>query len=130
METKEFAACVEEATVVYLDRTDVISECPWSKHPQFKGVYLKHIITGKDTGGILSCHMVKIEPNHILEDHVHERQSELHEVIYGDGQFILEATESSYHPGAMGMIPKGSHHKVCAGKSGLVLLAHFYPALL
>ena len=28
----------------------------WSKHPTFKGVELKHIITAKDTDGKFSCH--------------------------------------------------------------------------
>ena len=34
----------------------------WSKHPIFDGVELKHIITGKDTEGQFSYHLVRIAP--------------------------------------------------------------------
>ena len=34
----------------------------WSKHPTFKGVELKHIITAKDTDGKFSYHLVRIAP--------------------------------------------------------------------
>jgi hypothetical protein len=30
----------------------------------------------------------------------------------------------------MAVIPKGTKHKVTAGKEGLVLRAHFFPALM
>lgn len=35
-----------------------------------------------------------------------------------------------YHPKCMGVIPKGTKHKVVAGENGLILLAKFFPALM
>jgi len=130
METREITASMANGSTTYMDRDDATGEIPWNQHPKFKGVYLKHIIKGTDTGGMLSCHMVRIDPNAILEEHVHEDQWELHEVIEGEGKFTLESKETPYHPGRMGIIPKGTKHKVIAGESGLVLLAKFFPALL
>ena len=88
------------------------------------------MIKGTDTEGLLSCHLVPIDPDSVLEQHVHEGQWELHEVIEGEGSFILGAKKTPYYRGRMGIIPKGTNHKVIAGKNGLVLLAKFFPALL
>ena len=40
---------------------------PWSKHPVFEGVELKHIITSEKTDGQFSFHLVKIAGNRELE---------------------------------------------------------------
>lgn len=130
METREIAVCLANGTTTYVDRDDAAGEIPWNQHPKFKGVYLKHLIKGADTDGKLSCHMVKIDPDAILEEHIHENQWELHEVIEGEGKFILDTKETPYYPGRMGMIPKGTNHKVIAGEKGMVLLAKFFPALI
>ena len=98
--------------------------------PAPKGVFLKHLIKGVDTEGKLSCHLVKIDPNCVLEEHIHEGQCELHEVIEGEGNCILDTKKTPYNPGRITMIPKGIKHKVIAGNSGLVFLAKFFPALL
>jgi mannose-6-phosphate isomerase-like protein (cupin superfamily) len=130
METKEIVVCLANGTATYVDRDDAAEEIPWNQHPKFKGVYLKHIIKGADTEGKLSCHMVKMNPDAILEEHVHGNQWELHEVIEGEGKFFLGTKETPYFPGRMGVIPRGTNHKVIAGKSGMVLLAKFFPALV
>lgn len=39
------------------------ADIPWSKHPTFDGVELKHIITAKETGGQFSYHLVRIASN-------------------------------------------------------------------
>lgn len=130
METRESMAYMTKGSITFMDRDDAAEEIPWSPHPKFKGVNMKHLIKGIDTDGMLSCHMVRIDPDAILEDHSHENQWELHEVIEGEGKFILESKETLYYPGRMGMIPKGVSHKVIAGKNGLILLAKFFPALL
>jgi quercetin dioxygenase-like cupin family protein len=130
MGTKEIVTFMENGSTTYIDRDKATGEIPWNEHPKFKGVFLKHIIQGIDTDGMLSCHMVKIDPNAILEDHAHENQWELHEVIEGEGIFFLESKETLYHPGRMGIIPKGTNHKVIAGENGLILLAKFFPALI
>jgi quercetin dioxygenase-like cupin family protein len=130
METSEIAACMTNGSTTLMDRDDMISEMPWNEHPKFKGVYLKQVVKGADTAGMLSCHMVRMGPNAILEEHVHENQWELHEVIDGEGVFLLDSKETRYHPGRMGLIPKGTKHKVIAGNSGLFLFAKFFPALV
>ena len=130
METREITACIANGSTTYMDREESTGEIPWNQHPKFKGVYLKHIIKGTDTDGMLSCHMVRIDANAILEEHDHENQWELHEVIEGEGKFVLESKETPYHPGRIGIIPKGTKHKVIAGEDGLILLAKFFPALM
>lgn len=130
MEASEISAFMANGSITYPDRDDLAGRIEWSEHPKFKGVYLKHLIRGADTDGKLSCHLVRIDPGSILEEHVHENQWELHEVIEGEGSFILGTKETAYHPGRIVIIPKEMKHKVIAGKSGLVLLAKFFPALL
>ena len=47
----------------------------WSKHPTFEGVELKHIITGKQTEGQFSYHLVRIAPGKAIKNHIHEKIS-------------------------------------------------------
>ena len=129
MENREISACIANGSITYVERDDQTSNIQWNEHPKFKRVYIKHLIRGADTEGKLSSHLVKIDPDCVLEQHVHEAQWELHEVIEGDGSFVLGTKETPYYPGRMGIIPKGMIHSVRAGKSGLVLLAKFFPAL-
>ena len=130
METKMISTNIANGTVHYSDRTENISEVEWAKHPKFKGVYLKHIIKGADTDGLFSSHLVKIDPDCCLENHCHENQLELHEVIEGVGKCQLIEERFDYHLGKMAVIPKGESHMVQAGKNGLTLLAKFFPAML
>ncbi len=102
----------------------------WIPHPQFKGVYLKHIITGTDTDGSLSLHLVKVDPDCALAEHQHMGQLELHEVIQGEGVCRLEEQTVIYVPGTLTVIPLGSRHEVTAGAPGLFLKAIFTPALV
>lgn len=129
METKKFAANIANGTVHHYDHSDNISGVEWTKHPGFRGVYLKHIIRGADTEGLFSSHLVRIDPGCCLEKHCHENQLELHEVIEGDGSCQLSEHSFEYHLGKMAVIPKGINHRVQAGGQGLILLAKFFPAL-
>jgi quercetin dioxygenase-like cupin family protein len=130
METAEISAAMANGAITYIDRDDQAGRVQWNDHPKFKGVSLKHLIRGIDTGGSLSCHLVKIDPGCVLDEHIHESQLELHEVIEGEGSFFLGSKETAYHPGCMSVIPRGTKHKVIAGKNGMVLLAKFCPPLL
>jgi quercetin dioxygenase-like cupin family protein len=130
MEAIEILESFANGSITYSERDDSTGQIQWNEHPKFKGVCLKHLIKGVDTQGKLSCHLVRIDPNSVLEDHSHADQWELHEVIAGEGRFVLGARETLYYPGRIGMIPKGMTHKVTAGRTGLVLLAKFFPALL
>ena len=105
------------------------SNVDWSKHPTFSGVYLKHLITGKETDGAYSYHLVKIEPNMSIDTHIHETQLETHEVICGSGVCINNNVSIEYYPGIISIFPAGIEHSVKANEQGLFLFAKFIPAL-
>lgn len=102
----------------------------WNAHPAFMGVYLKHLIKGEQTGGQLSCHLVKIEPGCSIGLHNHLGKRELHEVVRGSGNCSIEDEVIEYGPGKIALIPADVNHEVNAGKDGLLLLAKFFPALV
>lgn len=104
-------------------------ELEWCKHPTFDGVELKHIITGADTNGEFSYHLVRIAPNKKIGNHVHQQQLETHEVIAGNGICINEGKEIPYHCGVISIMKTGKSHEVIAGDDGLYLFAKFIPAL-
>lgn len=105
------------------------ADIPWSKHPTFEGVKLKHIVTAKDTNGSFSYHLVHIAPEKSIGNHIHEMQLETHEIIAGSGVCINDAVSISYETGVISIIPAGVPHEVTAGKDGLYLFAKFIPAL-
>ena len=130
MESSITTAYMETETVHYCDKSENSSEFPWTDHPKFTGVYLKHLIKGTETDGLFSAHIVKIDPNCSLMEHCHEDQWELHEIVKGYGVCRLGNVGYDYHSGIMAVIPKGVSHGVRAGEDGLILLAKFFPALL
>lgn len=105
------------------------SEIPWSRHPAFEGVELKHIITAKQTDGKFSFHLVRIAPNRKIGNHVHKTQLETHEVISGNGVCINDNAKITYETGIISILPMNVPHEVTAGKDGLYLFAKFIPAL-
>lgn len=104
-------------------------DIPWSKHPTFEGVELKHIVTAKDTEGAFSYHLVRIAPNKSIKEHIHETQLETHEVIAGDGLCINDGKVLNYEVGTISIMPAKVPHEVNAGENGLYLFAKFFPAL-
>jgi quercetin dioxygenase-like cupin family protein len=108
-----------------------VNALPWNEHATFKGVYLKHLITSKDTEGKLSCHIVKVTAGNEIGTHVHVGKYELHEVITGEGTGILEDQEMAYKPGVTAVMPPDKKHRVVANQNqDVILLAKFFPALL
>lgn len=101
----------------------------WSKHPTFEGVELKHIVTGKDTDGLFSYHLVQIAPNCSIKEHIHETQLETHEVISGKGLCVNDGVAIPYEAGTISIMPAGIKHEVNAGDEGLYLFAKFMPPL-
>lgn len=130
MKTENLITNLEKGNTHLLTASVSNVEKQWNPHLKFKGVYLKHIITGGQTGNRFSSHIVKIEPGCILDEHIHEGKTELHEVIEGDGICYLNDTRVIYSPGDCATIPDDTKHKVNAGEQGLILLAKFFPALL
>lgn len=110
-------------------KTINFDQIEWSKHPTFEGVELKHIITGKETGGRFSYHLVRIAPGKAIKNHIHETQLETHEVIAGAGVCINDGAELKYEVGVISIIPEKIPHEVQAGDDGLYLFAKFMPAL-
>ena len=111
------------------DATVTFDVIPWSKHPAFEGVELKHIITSERTDGQFSYHLVRIAPNKKIGNHIHEKQLETHEVISGTGVCVNDGVELPYETGVISIFPIGVPHEVIAGDDGLCLFAKFMPAL-
>ena len=105
-------------------------DIPWSKHPAFQGVELKHIVTSAQTGGQFSFHLVRIAPNCAIGNHTHQEQLETHEVAAGSGRCVSGGASLDYQPGAIAILPKGVPHEVTAGPDGLCLFAKFIPAFV
>lgn len=108
-----------------------LAALPWNPHPRFAGVALKDLVTGADTGGALSAHLVRIDAGAELSSHVHDGSLELHEVVQGSGVCTLGKRQAVYRPGVCGLIPAGVAHSVRAdAEEELYILAKFAPALL
>ena len=118
-----------EGRLVLPDMERAFSDVPWSRHPVFEGVELKHIVTAAQTDGQFSFHLVRIAPNKKIGDHVHQTQLETHEVISGSGVCVNGGTAIAYEPGVITVLPKNVPHEVTAGEDGLYLFATFMPAL-
>ncbi|MEA4858052.1 MAG: AraC family ligand binding domain-containing protein [Solidesulfovibrio sp.] len=81
----------------------------WNAHPAFDGVALKHLLRGADTGGAISCHLVRVGPGKALSPHVHAR------LVVGlcqSGGRRIEAAGATWHvgPGEGFVIPAGLAH--------------------
>ena len=120
----------QDATCVLPGGTHQAQAAPWNAHPVFRGVWLKHLVLGKDTGGLLSCHLVRVEAGCEIGGHVHEGSVELHEVLCGQGTCEMEGRETAYAPGVCLVVPRGAAHRVTAHGGDMHLLAKFAPALL
>lgn len=119
----------EGGKLLLKDATVTFDAIPWSKHPAFEGVELKHIITSERTDGQFSYHLVRIAPNKKIGSHIHEKELETHEVISGTGVCVNDGVELPYETGIISIFPVGVPHEVIAGDDGLCLFAKFMPAL-
>lgn len=119
-----------KAGKLILPSTEIsFADIPWSKHPAFEGVELKHIVTSGQTDGQFSYHLVRIASDKKIGNHVHKTQLETHEVISGNGICINDGTEIKYKPGVISILPMNIPHEVIAGNEGLYIFAKFMPAL-
>jgi quercetin dioxygenase-like cupin family protein len=117
-------------TIVSPGQTTGVESLPWNPHSKFAGVFLRHLVTGKDTGGRLSLHHVWVDPGCAIGDHAHAGQVEIHDILAGTGKCTLEGTAISYVPGVVGVMPADQVHRVEAGDKGILLLATFSPPLV
>ncbi len=102
-----------------------IASIPWNAHKEFPGVFLKNVVTGEETGGLLTCHLVRIEPGGKIGLHAHPASIELHEVVAGSGVCVTENGEIPYAPGCVAILARNVPHEVRAGAEGLCLFAKF-----
>jgi quercetin dioxygenase-like cupin family protein len=130
METETIVFNFEKGNTHFLTATVSNIEKQWNPHPKYRGVFLKHIITGEQTANRFSSHIVRIDPGCILDEHIHEGKTELHEVMQGSGICVLNGSQVNYSPGDCAVIPDNIKHVVKAGKDGLIIYAKFIPALL
>lgn len=119
----------EEGRLLLPGDETAFAKIPWSKHPVFEGVELKHIVTAEKTGGQFSFHLVRIASGKKIGNHIHEKQLETHEVISGVGVCVNDGEKLSYEAGVVSIFPMGVPHEVIAGEEGLYLFAKFIPAL-
>ena len=125
-----FLSKILTGTVFSTNEAKAVADLPWNAHASFKGVFLKHLIVGKDTDDKLSYHIVKIEPECVLDTHLHDGKIEIHQIIAGSGKMYLEGKVIDYSQGQICIIPANTPHKVVAGKDGMYILAIFTPSLL
>lgn len=102
---------------------------PWAAHPSFAGVELKQLVSGAQTEGKFSYHLVRIAPGGQIGLHTHPTQLETHEVIAGSGFCLRDGQKIAYEPGVISLLPANVPHEVQAGDEGLYLFAKFIPAL-
>ncbi len=124
-----FETFEKQGTLKLPDTESRFADIPWSKHPTFDGVELKHIVTSQQTGGVFSYHLVRIAPGKSIGTHIHGKQLETHEIIAGKGICINAGNTLCYKPGVISILPMGVPHEVTAGDDGLYLFAKFIPAL-
>lgn len=116
-------------TIVSTDSEWKAGSLPWNPHPKFAGVFLRHLVTGHETGGRMSLHHVRIDAGCSIGDHTHAGQVEVHDVLEGKGTCTVTGKEIPYVPGIMGIVPADTIHRVDAATEGLLLLATFSPPL-
>ena len=126
----DYKANLETGKIEYSNNIIAVEDLKWNEHPVFKGVFMKHIITGEKTNGLFSSHIVKINPGCEIGLHTHEGKTEIHEIVEGTGSGFIDEKEIEYKAGIISFIPADINHHVIAGIEGLFIFAKFFPALL
>lgn len=130
MEIKKISEIFEQGVVVFPGAETESDAKPWYPLPGCKGVFLKDLVTGKETGGKFSYHLVRVWKDSEVADHDHETQWEWNLVISGKGTFVIGNKEVAIAAGQTFVTPPKNHHTVSAGHEDLSLLALFVPALV
>lgn len=99
----------------------------WYPNPAWAGVTLADLASGADTNGSFSTHLVRVQKNCEVPDHLHESQWEWNAVLDGRGKMILDGQEIPFKSGDTFTTPPGVRHTVVADKEDVVLLAVFAP---
>lgn len=129
METNTTFAAFENGALAVPGMEKPFAPLPWNNHPAFDGVALKHLVTGAESGGLFSYHLVRIQPGRAIGDHLHDPQLETHEVVGGAGACRNGDAVIDYRPGTLSIFQPRVRHSVEAGETGLLILAKFMPPL-
>jgi quercetin dioxygenase-like cupin family protein len=129
MDPKKLTEIFEQEAVILPNYETEANGKPWYPHPAMEGVFLKDLVTGKETGGAFSYHLVRVWKDHEVLDHNHDTQWEWNLVISGKGTFVFGNKEVPVAPGRTFVTPPKIHHAVIAGSGDISLLALFVPAL-
>lgn len=129
MVQQDISALFEQGAVLFPDLEVRGAERPWYAPPAWTGVFLKDLVTGKETGGVFSYHLMRVERNREIPDHAHETQWSWNVILGGTGSFILGERQVLVEVGQTFVTPPRIHHAVSAGDTGIMLLAIFVPAL-
>ncbi|NMC31157.1 MAG: cupin domain-containing protein [Veillonellaceae bacterium] len=121
---------IQQGQIFTMGQPLTVQDLPWHDHPAFPGVALRHLITGMQTDGKFSSHLVRVKSGCEIGNHIHEGKWELHEVVCGQGTCRIESAEIPYSKGVTAVIPADLPHSVQAAETDLYLLAKFIPALL
>lgn len=124
------SAIFENGSIYSLQGAAKADTIEFTPHAKFKGVALKHLVRAEQTGGLLSCHLVKVDSFCSLASHSHPDNLEIHQVISGAGEGLLAEAPVGYAAGTVTVIPKNVPHQVTAGAEPLYILAVFSPALV
>jgi quercetin dioxygenase-like cupin family protein len=130
MDPKQLMEIFEQGVVFFPGlKTEEIPRS-WYSHHKCKGVFLKDLVTGKETAGTFSYHIVHIAKDCEVKDHDHEMQWEWNLVISGRGVFVIGDKEVTMVPGQTFVTPPKIHHAVKAGDEDVSFMALFVPALV
>jgi mannose-6-phosphate isomerase-like protein (cupin superfamily) len=130
MESKKISDIFEQGVVIFPGAETEANAKPWYSLPGCTGVFLKDLVTGKETGGKFSYHLVRVWKDCEVADHNHETQWEWNLILSGNGTFVIGDKEVMLEAGQTFITPPKSHHTVSAGLEDLSLLALFAPALV
>lgn len=102
----------------------------WAPHARFAGVAMKHLLRegAGAPGPRMSVHLVRVAAGCTIGEHRHAENAELHLVLEGVGEGLVEGRATPYRPGTAALIPEAALHEVRA-REDLVLLAVFTPEL-
>lgn len=120
---------IENTTIFFPNLITHADELPWYSPPNWKGVFLKDLISEHMTDGKFSYHLVRIQENCEVPLHSHKIQWEWNIILAGNGIFTLAKKDISVEKGQTFVTPPGVTHIVRAGNRDLVLLAIFIPPL-
>lgn len=129
MEHRDISEAFEQEAVLFPGLEIGAMEKPWDSYPAWNGVFLKDLVTGNETGGAFSYHLVRVSRNCEVADLDHETQWEWNAAIAGTGSFLHGREVPVVRPGQTFVAPPRTHHTVSAGSDELPLLALFVPAL-